>query len=676
MAKKLLIVESPAKAGTIQKYLGSDYQVVASMGHVRDLPTSKIGIDVDNAFTPSYIIPVKARPNLKKIKEALKGKEEVLLATDLDREGEAIAWHVSNALELDKSKIHYSRITFDEITKEAIKNAVAHPRDLNTALIDAQQARRVLDRLVGYSLSPLLWRKIYKGLSAGRVQSAALRLIVDREREREAFVPVEYWSLQAILSKLNNSESFKTNLFSINGKKIENQGLKNKQQVDQIVESLNEKAPEVANIEQKDTLRKPSAPYTTSTFQQDAVNKLGMSAKRAMRSAQKLYEAGHITYMRTDSVEFAESAVSSMRSYITKEFGKDYLPVKPNFYKSSNKKAQEAHEGIRPTDVSVLPSNVSKDTAEQKVYDMIRRRALASQMSPAKVKQTTVDVKIGEAIFRANGQQMVFPGYLSVWTYSDRGEVTLPELAIGEKLKLMELLPEQHYTEPPARYSEAALIKTLEEKGIGRPSTYAPIIDTLIQRKYVVSEQRHFVPEPIGKTVIDLLAENFEEIVDLGFTADMEEKLDQIAGGENTYVKVLEDFWKLFSLKIEKGMEKIEKIDTSEETDEKCPNCGSPMIIKMGRFGKFMACTKFPECKTTLPINKVEPTGLICPKCGKDLIWKKARRGSFIGCSGYPACDFALWKKEDLPKKIEELSKEGIELSFKQQAEEAFSKSS
>lgn len=672
-AKNLVIVESPAKAGTIEKYLGSDYQVMASMGHIRDLPASKIGVDTAANFAPAYVVPMKARKTLKNLKEAMKGKEKVLLATDLDREGEAIAWHISQALELEKLKIKFERITFDEITKGAILEAITKPREIDYNLVDAQQARRVLDRLVGYTLSPILWKKIYKGLSAGRVQSVALRLIVDRERERDAFKPVEYWSLIAeMLKKAQTEPLIKGNLVQYAGKKIEQLTLKTAQEVDSIVEALKSQEYIVKSVEKKATKRRPYAPYTTSTFQQDAVNKLGITAKNAMRAAQRLYESGYITYMRTDSVDLASVAVEAIRECVISNYGEKYLPAKPNFYKTGTKKAQEAHEAIRPTNPNMTENELKAEKIEQKVYGLIRRRAIASQMANAELEQTGVNISAGEAIFRVNGQVIVFPGFLAVWAGEQKDENVLPEMKEGEVLNLQKLNKEQHFTEPPPRYSEATLIKSLEEEGIGRPSTYSPTIDTLMARNYVQLDQKRFVPEEAGYLVTDLLKEHFSEIIDLKFTADMEQKLDGVAEGTTTYVELLSNFWEPFSKKIEQEVGTIVKIDTSEETDEKCDKCGAPMLIKRGRFGKFLACSAFPECKNAKPLNKPEDTGLLCPICGKALVQKKAKRGIFFGCSGYPDCKFAIWKKEALITKIEELEKEGTLMPFKEKSIELF----
>jgi DNA topoisomerase-1 len=678
MAKNLVIVESPTKAGTIEKYLGKDFQVLASGGHVRDLPASKMGVDLENNFQPTYIIPIKARKTINNLKKALKDKQTVYLATDLDREGEAIAWHIQEALDLGRLKgVEVKRITFDEITKNAILTAVQNPREIDQQLVDAQQARRILDRLVGYTLSPILWKKIYKGLSAGRVQSVALRLIVDRERERQAFAPVEYWSLKAVLQKSQSQKDFTANLVVWQNQKIEPMGLKTEDQVNQIIQSLAVVQYQIRKIESKNVKRYAPPPYTTSSMQQDAVNKLGYSSKRTMQLAQQLYEEGLITYMRTDSVSLAEAALGAIRTQISSKYGANYLPAKAIYYKNKNKNAQEAHEAIRPSDFSKLPENLSLDSQAKKLYLLIYNRALASQMKEAEFKQVAVDIvalakdRQETAIFRATGQEMLFPGFLAAMGKEDK-EDNLPELKEGEQLVWQSFQSEQHFTEPPPRYSEATLIKYLEEQGIGRPSTYAPTIDTLMQRQYVRTEQRRLIPEEAGYLVTDLLAKYFPEIVDTNFTAEMEDRLDLVATGQQGYTKVLSEFWQPFAKKVEEESDKIEKLNLEETTDKICPNCGAPMVIKRGRFGKFLACSRFPDCKTTLPLKQTDPTGLICPVCGKELLEKRARRSTFFGCSGYPDCDFAIWKKEYLPAKITALEKEGKSLFFKEPSLLAF----
>jgi DNA topoisomerase I len=672
MARYLVIVESPAKAGTIGKYLGPDYQVLASMGHVRDLPNSKMGVDTEAGFAPSYVVPLKAKPTIKKIKEALKGKEAVYLASDLDREGESISWHIAQALSLDTFPGRVHRITFDEITKAAITNAVANPRDIDQQLVDAQQARRVLDRLVGYTLSPLLWKKILKGLSAGRVQSVALRMIVDREAERNAFNPVEYWSIIANLDHALGS--FTAKLVQYDGKKIEQMTIGSQTEADAIFAALQAAAYQVISIDQKPVKRRPNAPYTTSTFQQDAVNRLGMSSKSAMRAAQQLYEGGHITYMRTDSVDLGSEAIAAIRSYVTNSLGVQYIPEKPNYYTTKSKGAQEAHEAIRPTNPQRTGSDLHVDPTLTKVYDLIRRRTIASQMAEAQLLQTALTIQAGPGQFRANGQVVTFPGFYAIMppAKKDDDDGELPNVQVNDQLACSELKKNQHFTEPPPRFSEATLIKALEEFGIGRPSTYAPTIDTLVQRNYVVLEQRRFTPEEIGTAVIALLKEHFPNIVDTGFTASMEEQLDQIAEGKGSYQEILTNFWGPFKEQVDTETEKIQKVSLVTETDKICPTCGKPMVIRIGRFGKFLACSNFPECKTTQPLEAAPPTGMICPIDGKDFAWKRARKGMFLGCSGYPECKCALWKPDQLPKKIAELEVEGTALPFKEQALAAF----
>jgi len=536
--------------------------------------------------------------------------------------------------------------------------------------VDAQQTRRVLDRLVGYTLSPILWKKIYKGLSAGRVQSVALRLLVDRERERQAFKPVEYWSLTADLFT-NKKEAVSANLVQYQGKKLETLSLATEAEVQAIVAEV-EKAPfTVVGVERKRQKRRPSAPYTTSTLQQDGVNKLGLSARRIMSLAQKLYEHGHITYMRTDSTAIASTAVQGMREYLVGAYGADAVPAKPHFYANKNKGAQEAHEAIRPTTFDKTGAQVAGDPGEQKVYDLIRRRALASQMSEAELEMIAVNISAAEALFRANGQRVIYPGFFQIWGTDDR-DTLLPDMQENDILALEQLHPEQHFTEPPPRYSEATLIKVLEEQGIGRPSTYAPTIATLMDRQYVRVESKRLVPEEIGFTVTDLLTTHFPNIVDTGFTVAMEEQLDAVAEGNDTYEAILSAFWVPFNKQVEEGSEKIPKQIIDETTDELCPICSAPMTVKRSRFGKFLACSRFPECRGTRSLVVTQPTGLICPICGKDLIEKRARRGIFYGCSSYPNCTLALWQKEHLPAKVAELEAAGTELPFKEAALAAF----
>lgn len=671
MAQNLVIVESPAKAATIERYLGVEYQVLASFGHVRDLPASKLGVDPEDKFTPTYVIPPSARKALTALKAALKGKQTVYLATDLDREGEAIAWHIQEALGLRKiSGLDIKRITFDEITKPALTYAVAHPRMLNTQLIDAQQARRSLDRLVGYTLSPVLWKALYRGLSAGRVQSVAMRLVVDRERERQAFTAVEYWSITAAL--LAENVSFVAKLVEFRGKKIEQLTLSNQIEADAILTEITGQAFIVRGVEAKEQKRHPQPPYTTSKLQQEGASKLGLSAKRTMMAAQRLYERGAITYMRTDSVNISQEALAAVRVEISNHYGVEYLPTSPNRYTTKSKGAQEAHEAIRPTNPGQSAESVANDPIEQKVYDLIRRKALASQMADARIEQTAVSIQAGVSLFRATGQRILFPGFLAAWG-KEESETQLPGLKSGQELKVERLIPEQHFTEPPPRFTEGTIVKALEEFGIGRPSTYAPTIATLIDRGYVKVEQRQIVPEEIGFTVTDLLKEHFPQVVDTGFTAQMEEGLDEVAEGKTAYAEVLGQFWGPFKENVDAQTLLIKKVEITEVTDQLCPLCQSSMTVKVSRFGKFLACGRFPECKGSRPMEEPASTGLICPRSGHPFIEKKGKRVTFFGCSAYPECQTALWEREQLPAKVAELEGEGVELPFKEQALAAFS---
>lgn len=644
MAKKLVIVESPAKAKTIQKYLGKDFVVKSSYGHVRDLPKSKLGVDVEKDFEPSYVVPDKAKPRITELKKAAKAADEIYFATDEDREGEAIAWHLSQVLKTGKKKT--KRITFDEITKSAIEKAIAAPRDINEQLVDAQQSRRILDRLVGYELSPLLWRKVRRGLSAGRVQSVAVRLICEREDEISAFKPQEYWTLDAALKK--DSAEFMARLHTKDGKIFKKLDIKDKKQVDGILKDLEDMKYEVTKIEKKERKRTPPPPFTTSTLQQAAFNQLGFSSKRTMMLAQQLYENGHITYMRTDSVSLAKEATDKARAAITKTFGKEYALAEARHYKTKSKGAQEAHEAIRPTDpargANGLPAEV--EPSARKLYDLITRRMLASQMAVARLQQTAADITAGSYTFRATGMTVVFDGFVKVLgEKAALKETVLPELVEGDNLDLQQLQHEQHFTQPPARYSEATLVKALEELGIGRPSTYAPTIDTVQKREYVVkNDDRRLAPTEVGALVNKVLVEHFPNIVDYEFTAAMESDLDKIATGDKEWQPLMKEFYKPFHKQIEKKDKELKKSDlTQEETNEICPEDGGKLVIKLGRFGKFKACSNFPECTHTEPIGEekdmqAEHTGKMCPDCGKELVLKRGRFGPFLGCSGYPDC--------------------------------------
>lgn len=658
----LIIVESPTKAKTITKFLDGKYTVLSSYGHIRDLPKGDLGIDTENNFEPRYVIPTRARKKLGELKKAVEKAEVVILATDEDREGEAIAWHLVHALGLNDAKNKATkdkmmeRIVFHEITKQAISDALENPRDLNMDLVDAQQARRVLDRLVGYKLSPFLWKKVMRGLSAGRVQSVAVRLIVEKEREIQKFKPEEYWSIEALLQKQqatsNEQQEFMAALHSKNGKSLGKMAVKSKKESDEILAALKGGEWKVAQIEQKEVKKHPLPPFTTSTLQQAAGNKFGYPAKRTMMLAQNLYERGFITYHRTDSLSLAPSAVEAGRAYIAKELGKNYLPDEPRFYKTRSKGAQEAHEAIRPTDPAKNPDMLKLEPAQKKLYEFIWQRFLASQMMPAIFASTTMDIATGtDYAFRATGQILRYAGYLKVYPMKFT-EAELPELKEGDALELKKLDPHQHFTKPPARYSEATLIKELEKNGIGRPSTYAPTISTIQDRNYVQkNEQKRLAPTEIGFIVTDLLLEHFPKIVDYQFTAGMEKTLDDVAEGKEKWQEAIGEFYGPFEKTLEEKYEAVEKKDLTESTDRKCPECGKPLIIRMGRFGKFYACSGFPECKFTDALEPKDEKGekfdLPCPKCveGKVVV-KRTRRGkNFYGCKRYPDCDFAVWDK-------------------------------
>ena len=650
---KLVIVESPTKARTISDFLdSSEYQIESSYGHVRDLPRSKLGIDIANNFEPAYIIPVKARKRVGELKKLAAKATEVILASDEDREGEAIAWHIANILDVKDAK----RIVFHEITKTAINEALGNPRKIEMNMVDAQQARRILDRLVGYELSPFLWRKFYRGLSAGRVQSVAVRLIADREKEIQAFNPQEYWSLSAFLNtKKEQEQIFEAYLYKKDGKTLDKLEIKNKEESDQILKNLTGEEYKVISVESKEAKRLPGAPFTTSSLQQESSNKLGYSAKQTMMLAQQLYEAGYISYMRTDSVNLSQDSLASAKTFIDSAYGKNYSLDEPRKFKNKAKGAQEAHEAIRPTSSSRTPESMkdSLDSKQYKVYDLIWRRFVACQMQPAIFDSTTADISAQNFIFRANGSVMKFDGWLKIYP-SKFTENILPTLSENEILNLKELKPEQHFTEPPPRYNEASLIKAMEEYGIGRPSTYAPTIATIQARNYVAkNDQRRFAPTETGNMVNDLLVQHFPQIVDVNFTAKMEEDLDRIAEGQTKWVPVIKEFYEPFHENLMKKEIEVEKRNMEEKTDEICPNCGKPMIIKPGRFGKFMACSGFPECKTAKPLkNSAREIGMKCPKCAEfspedigDIVMKKTRKGRvFFGCSRYPKCDYASWK--------------------------------
>lgn len=658
----LVIVESPAKARTIEKFLGKDYKVESSFGHVRDLPKSDLGVDVENNFKPKYVTPTKAKKQVSILKGLAQKSDKIILATDEDREGEAIAWHLAESLKIKKPE----RIVFHEITQKAIMEAIKKPRELDMNLINAQQARRILDRLVGYKLSPLLWKKVSRGLSAGRVQSVAVRLVVEREREREKFQKQEYWDIIAKIQnakvKSQNEGSFDAKLVEINKKTLDKFEIQDEDSAKKIIKDLEGASWTVSAIDKKETKRNAPPPFTTSTLQQSAARKLGFSAKRTMMLAQRLYEGvdidgdrtGLITYMRTDSLNLSADSITDAANFIKKNFGENYLDTKT--FKTKSKGAQEAHEAIRPTDPNRTPETVAKylDPAQLKLYRLIWQRFIATQMSPAVFDATSVDIKAGERhLFRSHGLIKKFDGFTRVYSLKTE-ESILPELKVGEDLNLLELNPLQHFTEPPARYSEATLVKALESNGIGRPSTYAPTLSTIQDRGYVEKdEQKKFKPTEMGIIVNDLLVENFPEIVDINFTAKMEEDLDEIAEGDIEWVPVIKEFYVPFEKNLAKKMEELKKTDfkKDEATDKLCPDCGKPIVIRLGRFGKFYACSGFPDCKYTEKI--IDKIGMKCPECKEgDIIVKKARgRKTFYGCSRYPKCKYASWTDPRQPAK-------------------------
>ncbi|HEV8654647.1 MAG TPA: type I DNA topoisomerase [Candidatus Limnocylindria bacterium] len=661
----LVVVESPTKARTLERMLGPGYKVEASYGHIRDLPKSKIGIDL-KTFAPEYVIPDDSEKHARLLRKEAKTAPHIWLATDLDREGEAIAWHLAEIIGGVKSKMR--RVTFHEITPAAIADAFKHPREIDQDLVNAQQARRVVDRLVGYTMSPLLWKKIRYGLSAGRVQSVALRLIVDREREIQAFKAEEYWSIDALLAN-HAGESFTAEVIQHKGHRIH---IGTGEAADKHRAALADAKYIVKSLEKRESSRNAAPPFTTSTLQQDASRKLGFSVKRTMVLAQQLYEGvslgdmpvGLITYMRTDSLHVAESALRQARDVITKEFGAQYALEKPRHYKTRSKGAQEAHEAIRPTDLSRTPTYAKKylKPDQLRLYTLIWQRTLASQMAPARFENTRLDVDAGPYVLRANGRRVTFDGFIRVYaegTDEPEKEIApLPEVVAGEDLKLLALDAAQHFTQPPPRFTEASLVKTLEEHGIGRPSTYAPTISTLTGRKYVRKEGRALVPEDVGFVVTDFLKEHFPDIVDNGFTARMELDLDRIAGGETEWVPVVRDFFTPFIKLVEEKTKSVKKSDiTEEKTDRICPKCGRPVIIKLGRFGRFYSCTGFKKtkkgepqppgaCDYSEPLEgQQEPQleiieGEMCPDCGKPLARRRGRFGPFIGCTGYPDCKY------------------------------------
>lgn len=657
MADSLVIVESPAKAKTIGKYLGSKYIVKASMGHVRDLPKSQMGVEFDNNFEPKYITIRGKGDILKELKDARKKVKKVYLAADPDREGEAIAWHLAHYLDLDDTE--ECRVVFNEITKQAVKDAFKTPRPINKDLVNAQQARRILDRLVGYKISPLLWKKVKKGLSAGRVQSVAVKLINDRENEIKAFIPEEYWSITVQLKSGTNT--FEAKYYGTGGQKQE---LHTEAEVQAILQGLEGADFIVSEVKEKERSRNPSAPFITSTMQQEAARKLNFRASKTMSVAQQLYEGidlgkegivGLITYMRTDSTRISPVAQEEAKGFILEKYGEAYYPETPRQYVKKAANAQDAHEGIRPSSVLRTPEEVkgflSRD--QYRLYKLIWERFVASQMSSAVMDTMTVDILAGASMFRAVGSKVKFPGFMKVYVESSDEEAPagdeekfLPPLAKDNVLKREAVEPKQHFTQPPPRYSEARLVRALEEMGIGRPSTYAPILETIQKRGYVALEEKRFIPTEIGELVNELMEEFFPEILDVGFTAQMEEELDHVEEGREDWVKVLNGFYKSFEKRLEVAEEEMKEIEIQDEvSDELCEKCGRHMVYKMGRFGKFLACSGFPDCRNTKPI--IKGTGVVCPSCNTGtIVERRSKKGRvFFGCDRYPDCDFVSWDR-------------------------------
>ena len=672
MADKLIIVESPAKANTIKKFLGGSTKVVASMGHIRDLPKSKLGIDIENDFEPEYI-NIRGKGDLiKSLKTDAKKAKKVYLATDPDREGEAIAWHLSKILEEDKDKI--TRVTFNEITKSAVQKAMKQPRDIDLNTVDAQQARRVLDRIVGYKISPLLWKKVKRGLSAGRVQSVAVKLIVDREEEIEKFIPQEYWNIYADLKDNKSKKEFQAKFYGKDGKKQE---ISSEKEVNEILKNIEKAKYIVSDVKKGEKKRNPAPPFTTSTMQQEASRKLGFTLKKTMSIAQGLYEGvkisdrgtvGLITYMRTDSTRISEEARAAAKKQIVATYGENYYE---NRYYKTKKDAQDAHEGIRPTYIDIDPEQIKNDLSKDqyKLYKLIYNRFLASQMPAAVYDTMSVNIKANDYDFKANGQNLKFKGFMILYVEGtdekeEQEEGTLPELNVQEEVKLLKINPKQSFTEPPPRYTEASLVKALEEKGIGRPSTYSPIITTILERRYVEKEQKQLMPTELGKIVNKLLTENFADIINVEFTAKIENEFDEIAEGKEEWKKMIRDFYGPFKVeldRVEKNLEHVELVD--EVSDVKCEKCGRMMVYKYGKYGKFLACPGYPECKNTKPI--VETIDVPCPKCGGVVqVRKTKRRRKYYICENNPkSCDYISWNKPKPgekwnPEEAEEIKKE------------------
>ena len=654
MTDKLIIVESPAKANTIKKFLGGNTKVVASMGHIRDLPKSKLGINIENNFEPEYI-NIRGKGDLiKELKKDAKNAKKVYLATDPDREGEAIAWHLSNILNVDEKKV--TRVTFNEITKTAVQKAIKEPRDIDINLVDAQQARRVLDRIVGYKISPVLWKKVRRGLSAGRVQSVAVKLIVDREEEIEKFIPEEYWNIYAELIDKKTNKKFEAKFYGKSGKKQE---IHSQEEVNEILATIKKATYIIEEVKKSEKKRTPAPPFTTSTMQQEASRKIGFSIKKTMSVAQGLYEGvkiqdkgtvGLITYMRTDSTRISEEARATAKKYITETYGENYYE---NRYYKTNKEAQDAHEGIRPTYAELEPEKIKDSlTKDQyKLYKLIYNRFMASQMASAVYDTMSVTINANDYTFKANGQNLKFKGFMTLYVEGTDGkeekeEGMLPELIQNEIVKLEKIEPKQSFTEPPARYTEASLVKTLEEKGIGRPSTYSPTITTILERRYIEKEQKQLVPTELGKIVNKLLCENFADVINVEFTAKVETEFDNIAEGKENWKKMIEEFYGPFEENVERVEKELEHVELVDEvSDIPCDKCGRMMVYKYGRFGKFLACPGYPECKNTKPI--IETIEEPCPKCGGTIQVRKAKnKRKYYICENNPqSCDYISWNK-------------------------------
>ena len=654
MADKLIIVESPAKANTIKKFLGGSTKVVASMGHIRDLPKSKLGIDIEHDFEPEYI-NIRGKGDLiKSLKTDAKKAKKVYLATDPDREGEAIAWHLAKILENDKDKI--TRVTFNEITKTAVQKAIKEPRNIDLNTVDAQQARRVLDRIVGYKISPILWKKVKRGLSAGRVQSVAVKLIVDRENEIESFIPEEYWNIYADLKDEKSKKQFEARFYGRNGKKQE---IHSKEEIDQILKTIEKAKYTVSEVKKGEKKRNPAPPFTTSTMQQEASRKLGFTLKKTMSVAQGLYEGvkiaekgtvGLITYMRTDSTRISEEARAAAKTQIVATYGEEYYE---NRYYKTSKDAQDAHEGIRPTYADIEPDKIKDElTKDQyKLYKLIYNRFMASQMKPAIYDTMAVNIKADDYDFKANGQNLRFKGFMTLYVEGtdekeEKEEGILPELQENQEVKLLKINPRQSFTEPPARYTEASLVKTLEEKGIGRPSTYSPTITTILERRYIQKEQKQLVPTELGKIVNKILTENFTDVINVEFTAKIENEFDEIAEGKEQWKQMIREFYGPFEKELEKVEKELEHVELVDEvSDVPCDKCGRMMVYKYGKYGKFLACPGYPECKNTKPI--VETIDVPCPKCGAVVQVRKTKRGKkYFICENNPqSCDYISWNK-------------------------------